>query len=124
VRVIEPAACRSGPGLDYSIVDYLEVEQAAPVQGRNDDNSWWYILSPNLGSQCWISGQLIDPTGDFSQVPVVPAPPLPLPNVTDTPAPPAQFDCSQYATDPTMCDSSNYCRWDASVPPNGACVNR
>lgn len=122
-EILTNAACRAGPGLDYSIVDYLEPGQTAPIEGRNDDSSWWYILSPNLGSQCWISGQLVELTGDYSQAPIVETPPIPLPAITDTPVP-AQFDCSQYATDPAACDSSNYCRWDASVPPNGACVNR
>ncbi|MFH2102783.1 MAG: hypothetical protein ABIJ39_05435 [Chloroflexota bacterium] len=115
------ASCRSGPSLDYPIVDYLEVGQTAPIEGRDEGSNWWYILSPNLQSQCWISHQLVDLTGDFSQAPVVEAPPLPLPALTDTPAP---FDCTQYATNPNACNASNYCRWDASVPPNGACVNR
>ncbi|MBN2387623.1 MAG: hypothetical protein JXB85_11435 [Anaerolineales bacterium] len=115
------AACRSGPGLDYEIRDYLVAGQILPVEGRNADSTWWVVFNPALQAQCWISGRLVDLSGDYSQAPVVPAPPLPLPAVTDTPAP---FDCGQYATNPAACDSSNSCRWDASIPPNGACVNR
>lgn len=120
--VEEHSSCRSGPGLDYSILDYLENGQSAFIQGRNDDSSWWYILSPNIENHCWVSGGVVALSGDLSQVPVIPVEPPPVPIITDTPA----FDCSQYNNNPTACTTTagNYCRWDASVPPNGACVNR
>jgi uncharacterized protein YraI len=116
------ASCRSGPTLDYPVIDYLEVGESVPVEGRNEDSSWWYILSPRLQSGCWVSGLLVELTGDGSQVPVVAAPPLVLPGPTDTPFP--VVTCSSY-TDPNSC-IANGCNWHFSTPnqPNaGFCTN-
>ena len=121
-EMISDASCRSGPSLDYPILEYIESGQNAPVQGRNEENTWWYILNPGTQNMCWISGRVIRLSGDYIQVPFIPVDPPPLPDITDTPA----FDCSAYNTNPQACISTagNYCRWDASIGPNGACVNR
>jgi uncharacterized protein YraI len=119
--VEEHASCRSGPGLDYAVLDYIESGRAALIQGRNDDSNWWYILSPNTQAPCWISGQLVSLPEDTSLIPVIPVIPV-IPIITDTPA----FNCAQYNSDPTGCETTagNTCRWNPNIAPNGACVNR
>ncbi len=131
--VIENASCRSGPTLDYPIVDYLAVGQTAQVDGRNDDSSWLYILSPNLQLDCWISALLVEVSDDLDGVGVVEAAPPPsvseggqeVPEGTEEiPTTEAPFDCTQFNTNPNACNASQYCVWDSSVPPNGTCINR
>jgi hypothetical protein len=116
------AACREGPGLDYEIRDYFEAGQSLPIDGRNEDSNWWYVRSPNLQADCWISGLLVDLSGDYSQAPVVEAPPLQFPGPTDTPIP---VNCAVYA-DPTSCNNDQACTWDPNDPPqsNGSCKSR
>ncbi|MBN2387624.1 MAG: SH3 domain-containing protein [Anaerolineales bacterium] len=120
--VEEAASCRAGPGLDYPIIDYLEPGQVMPVEGQNQDRSWWYVLSPNAQVRCWVSARLLDVSGDIERVPLVEASPPPGPTETGTEP---SFNCAQYNTDPTSCNNAaNFCVWDSSIQPNGACVNR
>ncbi|GEM_PF-2106675 len=134
--VLQAANCRTGPSLDYPVRQVLMPGEQYPVIGRSrdgtslvlglvaidDDIIWTEQAIRNLG--CWVYIDLVEIiTGNIEQVMIAdPDPPhlVAPPTATTVPA----FDCSQYATNPVACDSSNYCRWDASVPPNGTCVNK
>jgi hypothetical protein len=134
--VLQAANCRTGPSLDYPVRQVLMPGEQYPVIGRSrdgtslvlglvaidDDIAWTTQSIRDLG--CWVHIDLVEIiTGDTNLVMIInPDPPdlVAQPTATSAPA----FDCSQYATNPAACDSSNYCRWDPNVPPNGACVNK
>jgi uncharacterized protein YraI len=85
VNATQNANCRNGPSLEYDIVTSLLEGQSAEITGRSADGSWWQ-LDPGLGDNkaCWISGSVVQVSGDVSGVVVVSAPPLPT---TETPTP-------------------------------------
>jgi hypothetical protein len=74
------AACRQGPANEYPEVDYVEEGFSAPVLGRNDDSNWFVVTGSNWGEECWIWEGLLETTGDINPVPVLPDPPLVLPD--------------------------------------------
>lgn len=78
--------CRRGPSPEYDNLDTLPKQWSARIYGRNEDSTWWYINSPNIGIgyYCWVWGGGVTILGDTSQVPVVVPPPPP----TITPLPP------------------------------------
>jgi uncharacterized protein YraI len=85
VRFITGANCRSGPGTVYSIITALSEGTEAPAEGRNNDNTWWWILAGN--TRCWVSAATVETFGPVTSLPVIPAPPTPVP--TSTPVPPS-----------------------------------
>lgn len=120
--LIDDAACRSGPSMDYAIVDYLAQGLSLPISGRNPTSTWWQVYLPNLNS-CWVYEDLVDIGGDTGLVMVIdPEPPhLVLPTATHTPE--SVVNCAQY-TNPNTCIANPACWWDSSVPPNGVCKNK
>lgn len=78
--------CRSGPGSVYDVVSYLLQDERAAVSGRDAASTWWWIDRLDGFGQCWVWDNLVAREGDFSQVPVVPAPPTPTPPDTEPPA--------------------------------------
>ncbi len=80
------ANCRGGPGIDYAVITSLSEGQSAAIVGRSTDSSWW-VLDPGIGGEiCWISGTVVDVTGEITGVAVISAPPLPAePPVADEP---------------------------------------
>lgn len=67
---------RSGPGVDYPVLDQFKPGQRAPVTGRNPDNSWWQVsLADN--SLGWVFGELVQLSGAEEGIPVAEAPPPP-----------------------------------------------
>jgi hypothetical protein len=78
--------CRRGPSAEYPILDTLYKSWSSRIYGRNPENTWWYINSPNIAVNyyCWVWGGAVTVTGDTSQVPIVQPPPPP----TVTPLPP------------------------------------
>ncbi len=85
------ANCREGPGTAYSVVTSLLQGQTVPIDGRNEPNTWWWIVLPN-GAHCWVSGVTVDVAGPVDDVPVVPT------------VPPPPSDLNAVAS----CTSSNY----------------
>lgn len=81
---------RFGPSTDYAVIGVLEVNESAPITGRDEFSNWWQIeFQSDRGNRGWVSA-----SGDFATasqteaVPVVQAPPLeatPTPTPTDTP---------------------------------------
>ncbi|MFH2103213.1 MAG: hypothetical protein ABIJ39_07650 [Chloroflexota bacterium] len=114
--------CRSGPGPAYEIYDAFMEGISAPIEGRNQANDWFYILSPNRGIRCWVWGEQVDVEGDTSRLPVVDAEP---PSTEEPTTGPAQaVNCAQY-TDVYSCSAIPACRWDRyQTTTGGQCVNR
>ncbi len=90
------ANCRSGPGTVYSVISSFTVGTSLKLLGHNDASTWWYV-EVNPASNCWISGTVGHTSGNTTTLPVVPAPPTPVP--TNTSPPP-----SSDITPPTLSD--------------------
>lgn len=74
------ANIRKGPGTVYDAIGALLTGQSAPVDGRNAEGNWWYIVFPaGPGGHGWISNSTVTPTCIPGSVAVIAAPPTPLP---------------------------------------------
>lgn len=86
------AFCRSGPGTVYADIDSMVAGTVVPITGRSQDSSWLVVTGPNIGRDCWIAFSLLDlnfSSEQLAQIPVIPAPPTPIPTSvpTNTPTP-------------------------------------
>ncbi len=72
------ANCRYGPSQVYEVVTSFLQGQSVSIEGKNADNTWWFVRIPT-GGQCWISGVTGNATGNMENIPIVKAPPTPLP---------------------------------------------
>jgi LCP family protein required for cell wall assembly len=63
---------RSGPGLDYPVLDQALPDDHFPVVGRNADRTWWQV--DDDGEIAWISAETTNaiPLGNCDDVPVAP----------------------------------------------------
>jgi uncharacterized protein YraI len=77
---------RSGPGLDYPVVDLLQANTASTILGKNAAGDWWEIeLASGRG---WVFAQLVTTEGDVQTVAVAANIPTPPPTAEQpTPAP-------------------------------------
>ena len=114
--LIQNANCRFGPGTAYESDDVLLKGQIVPIEGRNADSSWWWVLrGPN--KHCWVSSITVNVSGNVSAVPLIAAPPLPAmatetpepAEATETPEPavpepPEPTVCATTANNPKACD--------------------
>lgn len=71
--------CRFGPGSVYDVVGTLLEAQSAPIDGRNEDWTWWWIERQDGPGHCWVWDALVTVSGDTSSVPLIQAPPPPEP---------------------------------------------
>ena len=101
---------RQGPSVNYPIVGQVRSGEIYTVVGRNDTGTWWQICCYD-GLEVWISGQLVEVSGDQGQVliaAVPPPPPTPVPQPTQvaaaTPGPYLPFDIGD---GPHMFESAN-----------------
>lgn len=75
-----PVNVRSGPGTVYDAIGALTTGQTANIDGRNTDNSWWYIVFPSGPSgHGWVSASVTTATCNPTAVAVVVPPPTPVP---------------------------------------------
>lgn len=81
VRVHTDANCRFGPDTAYSIITSFKKGTELPTEGRNSNNTWWWVLISG-GEHCWISASLVEAFGPAASLPVIPAPPTPVPTST------------------------------------------
>ncbi len=80
---IQVVNVRSGPGIEYPIIDSLDGGVQARIVGKSPAGDWWQVRLPNekLG---WVFAKIVDTLGDTLGIPVasnIPAPP-------PTPTPP------------------------------------
>ncbi len=78
--------CRFGPGAVYAIIGTLLKGETAPIDGRNEDWTWWWIERQDGPGHCWIWDALVTVSGDTSAVPLIQAPPPPEPEDTEPPS--------------------------------------
>jgi hypothetical protein len=74
-KLLQDAYCRKGPGIDYESLTTLLRGLEVPIDGRNAENSWWWVRIPNSLNHCWLGAENVQTSGDLSQVPVVEAEP-------------------------------------------------
>ena len=98
------ANCRKGPGSAYPVVWSFMEGQTAPIVGRNTNNTWIVVDRLDGNGQCWVWTDLVNIQGNISDLPVVPAPPLP---VTDTPEEPT-LTPTEESTIPTYSACHDY----------------
>jgi CSLREA domain-containing protein len=75
----ENANCRFGPGTQFDPSAILNQGVTAPIQGRNAESTWWFVLPSGERYGCWVWAGAVETSGDLSGVPVRAAPPTPTP---------------------------------------------
>jgi uncharacterized protein YraI len=83
LNILQPANVRSGPGTNYPPIGGLQPGTTAEAIGR-DTSAQWYVVS-YFGQQGWVSNIVAQYTGDTNALPVVAAPPTPIPTNTSVP---------------------------------------
>jgi parallel beta-helix repeat protein len=74
--LLQNAYCLHGPAEGYDSVTTLFQGIQVPIEGRNQDGTWWYVLPPNSQIRCWVAGTLVRTSGNVNGLPVVEAAPL------------------------------------------------
>lgn len=77
--------CRKGPDMVYEITTYLWKDETVLIRGRNAERTWWWVDRLDLQGQCWVWDGVVTTAGDLENVPIIAAPPTPLPTSTATP---------------------------------------
>ncbi|MCL5995961.1 MAG: SH3 domain-containing protein [Chloroflexi bacterium] len=68
---------RSGPGIQYDVLGYLQLDTTVPVRGRNADGTWWQIVYvEGVDGVGWVRSDL-GQVNDAANVPVVATAALP-----------------------------------------------
>jgi hypothetical protein len=75
--------CRTGPGVNYQRITQILPETPVKIIGFFPPNYW--VVSTDAG-ECWVSGEFVTPSGSFTALPTVTAPPTPLGGDPDAPA--------------------------------------
>lgn len=122
VKAIQNLNCRRGPGPVYEIDDTLMKGESAPVEGRNEDSTWWHILIADHKKYCWVWEAKTEENGDFSKVPILEAPPTPEPTEEEAPEP-EPVDCSTFKDEKT-CELHPTCRWITSLKIAPQCTDK
>jgi len=63
--------CRDYSGADGRIIGTFRAEATAPIEGRNEDSSWWWIPNPDWLGHCWVWSGAVEERGDLSAVPLI-----------------------------------------------------
>ena len=118
--------CREGPSPDYEIMDTFFEGDSAPIEGRNEESTWWKIQSPNLDILCWVWGDQIETSGDLELIGIEAYPELAEPEPTDAPKSEPESnttDCTKY-TDQKSCISNSACKWESGLTRSGYCTTK
>ncbi len=76
VRLKADANCRSGPTVDYLVMDILLAGAELPIQGQNRAGDAWLVENANIGKNCWVPNELVEVIGDVSLIEIIdPDPP-------------------------------------------------
>jgi uncharacterized protein YraI len=116
-NVRQNAVCRDGPTKEYPILAYFDAGTVLKIVGKNQQGTSWVVENPSTGGQCWIAGNLVDVTGDLTQVSII-NPGLP-PTPTPKPEEHSPFNCSQF-TLVSDCIANPACYWS----PSQKCENK
>ena len=84
ITINEDANCRSGPGTAYEAIDFAAKGSILSIEGRNEENTWYWVKPTEGADYCWISAVVGAVSGDPGKSKVISAPPLPLTVITAT----------------------------------------
>jgi hypothetical protein len=74
--------CREGPSSDWEILSGLMVGQTSQVLGRLYTNKWYLIVDPDdATNSCWVWSKTTVIAGDLNQIPIIPMPSTPTPDL-------------------------------------------
>jgi hypothetical protein len=76
VTLTEEANCRQGPNLGYRVITTRKEGVTLPVEGRNIDATWWWVLLPGQDAHCWISDWIVETSCISEDVPFITSAPL------------------------------------------------
>jgi hypothetical protein len=97
--------CREGPSTQYAVTTSFLAGQKIPIDGRNEDSSWFWLLVPG-GGHCWASigtGVALGPVGSLTVVVPIPLPVATTPVPLSPPPAPGNFNVQELE-----CTSENY----------------
>lgn len=120
--------CREGDSTAYEVVIAFLAGQQVAIEGRNSDNTWFWVLIPG-GGHCWIAGTVGIPTGPYTSTGIVNPPALPAPPVVSptSPVQAAPRAPSNFGVSTKSCTSSEYIvrlQWNDSNGENGYQIYR
>ena len=70
-RIVEAQInLRSGPGLNYGVLEVVEQGRALTVVGRNATGGWWQVCCTQNGASGWVASALVQLEGTLLDVPV------------------------------------------------------
>lgn len=79
VKAIQNAHCRYGPDRDaWDDMAFLMEGETTAVEGRLEDNSWYYVENPSGSGFCWISSGVLELIGPVNETRIVAAPEIAL----------------------------------------------
>ncbi|MCS6909590.1 MAG: Ig-like domain-containing protein [Anaerolineales bacterium] len=84
IVLVRNSFCRAGPGRVYDEITGLNTGDTAEVLGINQERTWLFIYWPKFKVRCWIVASAAPPETDLSRVPVLAAPPTPVPTSSPT----------------------------------------
>ena len=86
LTIISGANVRGGPGTEYEVIGGIKEGDTVPVLGISAGGTWYAI---DFGSaregRAWVSAQVATFAGNDSDLPIIAAPPKPLPTATSKP---------------------------------------
>jgi hypothetical protein len=86
----QPVNCRFGPDISYAVIGALNVGRQAEIIGKNADVTWMYVRNPSDPStNCWLSVDFINVTGNVDLLPAVGPPEIMVTNIEVRVEPPA-----------------------------------
>jgi len=102
-RFVKNAFCRKGPDTIYDTVTGYEPGAEVDLVGRSDPSLplWWLGEDRALGFQCWFADSTVETFGPVDQLPIVQAPPTPVP--IPPPDAPARLRIADW-----MCNEKRY----------------
>lgn len=96
------ANVRGGPGTNYNIVGSIPLGGTAPVAGKSQDGTWWYIQFPGApGGYGWIAGSITSAVCIPTTLASIAAPPAPAAPPVNTPKPSNNDDSEDPTEEPT-----------------------
>lgn len=75
IAIKNAANLRSGPAESYNRIGQLPVGERLEIVGRNNDNTWWLVASPD-GQFAWVSNMAVTTVNVSEALPVVSIPAL------------------------------------------------
>src|SRR5215211_8486408 len=78
----QPVNCRFGPDISYAIIGAVNIGRQAEIIGKNADVTWLYVRNPSDPStNCWLSVDFINVTGNVELLPAVGPPEIMVTNI-------------------------------------------